>query len=293
MLTRSSTNNIRKTNTTPEWADQPDHFTHMTHSSDTNLKREETMHVETPTSLHSIPTEHRYLRSSNSSSSSGGFGSSTSNSSRSSPQPSREQRIMEPREFDDLIDGKHFLSSADEVDEDTEHDPGSSSSSDTSSTIRPSKRRKKTAPASRPNKRTASSNRPKQSAKSKSTSNNSDINLPPITLSIDPQDLKLKRILGEGQMGMVMLAEYQSVPVACKSRRAKRNKQTFEDAITRELAFAARLSVCPYMNPCIGILRCKQARGGRLIRGDDLYIVQRYYENGDLRDYMEKLQGNK
>lgn len=200
---------------------------------------------------------------------------------------------MEPREFDDLIDGKHFLSSADEVDEDTEHDPGSSSSSDTSSTIRPSKRRKKTAPASRPNKRTASSNRPKQSAKSKSTSNNSDINLPPITLSIDPQDLKLKRILGEGQMGMVMLAEYQSVPVACKSRRAKRNKQTFEDAITRELAFAARLSVCPYMNPCIGILRCKQARGGRLIRGDDLYIVQRYYENGDLRDYMEKLQGNK
>lgn len=291
MLTRSSTNNIRQTNTTPEWADQPDHFTHLTHSSDTILKREETMHLEAPTSL---PTEHRYMRSSNSSSSSGGFGSSTSNSSRSSPQPSREQRIMEPREFDDLIDGKHFLSSADEVDEDTEHyAASSSSSSDTSSTIRPSRRRKKTAPASRPKKKTASSYRPKQSAKSKSTSNNSDINLPPITLSIDPQELKLKRILGEGQMGMVMLAEYQSVPVACKFRRAKRNKQTFEDAITRELAFAARLSVCPYMNPCIGILRCKQARGGRLIRGDDLYIVQRYYENGDLRDYMEKLQGNK
>lgn len=314
MLTRSSNNSIRQTNATPEWAQQPDDFTPVPQSNGAVMKQKETMPLGERTSLplHSISTEHRYMRSSNSSSSSGGFGSSssTSNSNSSSPRPSHE-RIMEPGEFDDLVNDKHYLSSADEVDEEdmeSGHDAGSSSENDedmVSSLSTTKCRRKRPALLSRSNrqkrqKRPVSSHRRRQKpSKSKSTSNNNNnndhhaITMPPITLSIDPEDLKLKRVLGEGQMGMVMLAEYQSVPVACKFRRAKKHKQTFEDAITRELAFAARLSVCPYMNPCIGILRCKQTRGGRLVPGDDLYIVQRYYENGDLRDYMENLQGKK
>ncbi|KAI7881476.1 kinase-like protein [Lichtheimia hyalospora FSU 10163] len=280
MLTRNSNNN----NTTPEWVEQSTKFTHIAHSNGALIEQEETKNLEESAQLqfHSISTEHRYMRSSNSSSSSGGFGSSSSNSTSSSPQPN-QGRIMEPGEFDDLVDDQHCLSS------DGEHDAGSSSDSteSLSTTTRAAKRRKRIP-------LTCRSNPPKRSARKKPSkskpTNKHDICVPPITLSIDPEDLKLKRILGEGQMGMVMLAEYQSVPVACKFRRAKKNKQTFEDAISRELAFAARLSVCPYMNPCIGILRCKQTRAGRLVQGDDLYIVQRYYENGDLRDYMEKLQ---
>lgn len=310
MLTRSSNNSIRQVDATPEWVQQPDEFTPVAQSNGAVMKPKETMPLgeRTALPLQSISTEHRYMRSSNSSSSSGGFGSSSSasNSNSSSPRPSHE-RIMEPGEFDDLVNDKHYLSSADEVDEEdmeSGHDAGSSSGDDegaVSSWNTAKRPRKRPAPLSRSKrqKRPASSHRRRQQkpSKSKSTSNSNSnhhpISMPPITLSIEPEDLKLKRVLGEGQMGMVMLAEYQSVPVACKFRRAKKSKQTFEEAITRELAFAARLSVCPYMNPCIGILRCKQTKTGRLVRGDDLYIVQRYYENGDLRDYMENLQGKK
>ncbi|KAG0165665.1 hypothetical protein DFQ28_001717 [Apophysomyces sp. BC1034] len=124
-------------------------------------------------------------------------------------------------------------------------------------------------------------------------------------LRFDVNDFRFERskLLGEGHIGKVMIANYRGLPIACKCRRSQKPRRVFHDHIARELTFAAKLSVCRFMNPYLGVFECSpqhlkfsssvDASGPAITatsRGSykDLYIVQRYYEHGDLRDLMEK-----
>lgn len=140
-------------------------------------------------------------------------------------------------------------------------------------------------------------------------------------LQLNPDDLVFLQTppLGEGQNGKVGLAKYGGILVACKYRRPTKTRRAFDAQTTRELKFAARLSVCRFVNTYIGVVRYKgqrlrqtqalplqdqkpavnnnnnhhqqQTKKPAYAKSPDLYIVQRYYANGDLRSFMEKKMG--
>ncbi|KAF7724469.1 hypothetical protein EC973_000978 [Apophysomyces ossiformis] len=126
----------------------------------------------------------------------------------------------------------------------------------------------------------------------------------PIRFMVEDFRFERSKLLGEGHIGKVMYATYRGVPIACKCRRLLKSRRTFYEHIKRELMFAAKLSVCRFANPYLGVFECKphQLRfsssakdtAGPVITStsrahhSDIYIVQRYYEYGDLRDLMEK-----
>ncbi|KAI9310362.1 kinase-like domain-containing protein [Dichotomocladium elegans] len=132
----------------------------------------------------------------------------------------------------------------------------------------------------------------------RSTAENAQSLLPSLVLDIQPEDLVFEEPLGEGEVASVMLAKYRNVRVACKVRRECKRRKDYESDVLREIAYSAKLSACRFMNPCIGVLRCRQQKIKKNIRPsksvnmkDDLCLIQRYYENGDLRDYIASRQG--
>ncbi|KAI9016492.1 kinase-like domain-containing protein [Phycomyces nitens] len=120
-------------------------------------------------------------------------------------------------------------------------------------------------------------------------------------LQIDPKDLVIYRdkIIGEGYTGLVLKAAYKGIDVACKCRRHSRMRITYNQNIRHELEYAAKLSCCRFINKYIGLVDCVYSdmtflpklkadafRGNQEVR--DVYVIQQYYENGDLREYLEK-----
>ncbi|KAG2208747.1 hypothetical protein INT47_007846 [Mucor saturninus] len=105
------------------------------------------------------------------------------------------------------------------------------------------------------------------------------------------EDLQvLDIVLGEGQMGMVHLANYKNLFVACKSKRVRTKSDTFYLQIESELKFAAELSMCRNINRYIGWIYCKRNRVETDFKGNTkkLYVLQRYVANGDARSYLDK-----
>ncbi|KAI7898617.1 kinase-like domain-containing protein [Cokeromyces recurvatus] len=116
---------------------------------------------------------------------------------------------------------------------------------------------------------------------------------------IYPDDLLISDIiLGEGQMGIVRLGKYRELLVACKTKRARTRREPFEIQAKRELEFAAKLSVCRYVNQYFGWIYCKRHKVEENLKYDiasykknkakNLYIIQRYVPNGDARNYLDK-----
>lgn len=79
----------------------------------------------------------------------------------------------------------------------------------------------------------------------------------PLRISATGFRLVRTRPLGEGQNGLVALAQYKGLNVAVKLRRMSQSIETFKHTIARELTFASRLSPCRYTNMYIGLLECK------------------------------------
>lgn len=123
----------------------------------------------------------------------------------------------------------------------------------------------------------------------------------PYPLKLQPQQFIFqKRTLGEGQMGKVLTASYNGILVACKTRRPSQARASFEDSLTRELEYAAELSVCRFMNQYIGVLTCKRSeitfegpstKKPNTPNALEHFVVQRYFENGDLSSYIGKKKG--
>jgi hypothetical protein len=113
---------------------------------------------------------------------------------------------------------------------------------------------------------------------------------------IDPKNLHISEtVLGEGQLGIVRLGYYRGLFVACKSKRQFTRSDVFSIQAKREMMFAAKLSVCRYINRYIGWVFCRRrnveekiSSGNYMKDKQCLYIVQRYVSNGDARGYLEK-----
>jgi hypothetical protein len=106
---------------------------------------------------------------------------------------------------------------------------------------------------------------------------------------IDPKDLFVyDTLLGEGQVGCANLAKYKGILVACKSKRRNTSTKIFNFQIQRELKFAAKLSVCRYVNRYIGWTYCRRSKVEEFApeTKSKLYVVQRYVSNGDARTYL-------
>ncbi|KAI8989551.1 hypothetical protein BDB01DRAFT_782307 [Pilobolus umbonatus] len=107
-------------------------------------------------------------------------------------------------------------------------------------------------------------------------------------------------ILGEGQMGIVFLASYKGQHVACKRRRQNKSRYLYEIQVQRELYFAARLSICRYVNRYLGWVYChmddiegKRQTNNKISsrkKNNEIYVVQRYVPNKDGRRYLDKRQ---
>ncbi|GAA5796975.1 hypothetical protein HPULCUR_002353 [Helicostylum pulchrum] len=102
------------------------------------------------------------------------------------------------------------------------------------------------------------------------------------SLRIDNENLTVfKKVLGEGQAGIVHAGSYNQLPVACKTKRVGVVEEDFYFQIFKELSFAHKLSNC----------RNTVRYLGWTIHDDKFYLVQRLIENGDARKYLFK-RGN-
>lgn len=118
------------------------------------------------------------------------------------------------------------------------------------------------------------------------------INPPKHGQQISTEDLVvLDTVLGEGQVGLVNLAKYKNLLVACKNKRARTKHKTFNLQIESELKFAAKLSICRNINRYIGWVYCRRDQVELDVKNNDsmkLYVLQRYVANGDARSYLDK-----
>lgn len=96
--------------------------------------------------------------------------------------------------------------------------------------------------------------------------------------------------LGEGQYGIVRLGTYNGISVACKSKRDFTSRERALLQAYRELEYAAKLSLCRYINRYIGWTYCTRfsARKQKMNSRKELYILQPYIENADARTYLSK-----
>ncbi|KAI8390820.1 uncharacterized protein BYT42DRAFT_171215 [Radiomyces spectabilis] len=122
-------------------------------------------------------------------------------------------------------------------------------------------------------------------------------------LRLDKKDLVfMQSSLGEGEHGQVAVAKYGGLLVACKCRRSNQSQLVYNRNILHELRYAAKLSMGRFINPYIGVFKaelseilCSDVEHNQRSPTEkqtntiDYFIVQRYYENGDLRDYLHKL----
>ncbi|KAI8081061.1 hypothetical protein BDF21DRAFT_451955 [Thamnidium elegans] len=92
-----------------------------------------------------------------------------------------------------------------------------------------------------------------------------------------------KKVLGEGQTGMVYEGNYGQIPVACKTMRVEVNKEDFYFQIFKELSFAHKLSNCRNVIQYFG-----WAHNDGPEKKGDFHLVQRLIENGDARKYLYK-----
>lgn len=116
----------------------------------------------------------------------------------------------------------------------------------------------------------------------------------PFLNELDPTCLKItNKLLGEGQYGIVRLGTYQGIPIACKSRRVFTLKERYVLQAYRELEFAAKLSLCRYINRYMGWVYCTRHKVEEKVKSSrsELYVVQPYIENADARNYLSK-RGN-
>ncbi|KAI9249026.1 kinase-like domain-containing protein [Sporodiniella umbellata] len=104
-------------------------------------------------------------------------------------------------------------------------------------------------------------------------------------------------LLGEGQTSLVYKAMHRGLEVACKTSRPQCLKES-ESKIKRELNFAAKLLTCRFVNKYVGSVHCHPSEVmakdtlKRYTKSIDkprntLFIVQRYYSNGDGRTYFQ------
>lgn len=110
---------------------------------------------------------------------------------------------------------------------------------------------------------------------------------------VDSKELSVSStLLGEGQVGIVRLGEYNKFKVACKSKRYIRgNEKKFNKSIYNEFKFADMFSRCRFTNPYIGWVYCDVKDVERNYKGKinkRLYVIQRYVDNGDARKYFCK-----
>jgi hypothetical protein len=111
---------------------------------------------------------------------------------------------------------------------------------------------------------------------------------------IDPRKLKISEtVLGEGQLGTVRLATYRGMSVACKSKRFNTHQDPYDIQARRELEFAAKLSLCRYINKYLGWVLCPKHWVESAYMGSNdavrrFYIIQNYVSNGDVRSYLSK-----
>jgi serine/threonine protein kinase len=115
---------------------------------------------------------------------------------------------------------------------------------------------------------------------------------------IDPKQLDISEtVLGVGQLGIVHLGTYRGLLVACKSKRYNTHQKPYDIQARRELEFAAKLSLCRYINKYLGWVSCPkhwversyvETQNIRKTPVRKFYMIQNYAADGDARSYLNK-----